>query len=171
MHRGRPVVYNPVMNFSTPLAFDQEIALFLATARTAGLATTDGDGFPHACNIQFVSDAGLKLYWVSSPSSAHSVNLTIRPECAITVYAHDDRAENIHGLQMHGLAEEITPQDAPRWNDTFDRYTDKFAFVKSNPQLMKAVENQSFYCFAPTWLRWIDNRVRFGFKIEKSFEE
>jgi uncharacterized protein YhbP (UPF0306 family) len=158
------------MSTAPNLSFDQEIAVFLATSRTAGLATTDSEGCPHACNVQFVSDEAMRLYWVSSPSSAHSVNLTIRPECAITIYAHDDRAEVIHGMQLHGTVESVEPGE-PIWNDIFDRYTEKFAFVRSNPQLKAAVENQSFYCFTPSWLRWIDNRVRFGFKVEKSFEE
>ncbi|NJL30135.1 MAG: hypothetical protein HC898_00075 [Phycisphaerales bacterium] len=30
----------------------------------------------------------------------------------------------------------------------------------------KAVESQSFFCITPMWVRWLDNRKGFGFKVE-----
>ncbi|MEM7576896.1 MAG: pyridoxamine 5'-phosphate oxidase family protein [Planctomycetota bacterium] len=146
------------------LAFDQEVSLFLATCRTATLATVDAQGAPCAANVQYASDADFRLLWVSSPNSVHSENLQSEPRVALTAYAHDDRAENIHGLQMRGVASALEPRDAPP--QAFEQYTAKFAFLASNPQLRAAVEKQRFYAFTPTWLRWIDNRVRFGHKVE-----
>ncbi|MEM1446947.1 MAG: pyridoxamine 5'-phosphate oxidase family protein [Planctomycetota bacterium] len=150
------------------LAFDQEVSLFLATCRTATLATVDTDGGPCAANVQYVHDTDFRLFWVSSPESMHSVNLQHEPRVAITVYAHDDRAENIHGLQMRGVAGVVEAGEPTQ--SAFDLYTDKFAFIAANPQLRAAVEKQRFYEFTPTWLRWIDNRVRFGHKVEISLD-
>ncbi len=151
------------------LSLDQQISVFLATCRTASLATADREGAPHAANVQYVQDAKLNLYWVSSENSAHSRNLAARPQTAVTIYAHDDRAAHIHGLQMHGTAAALS--DPADCNAAWELYTAKFAFVAANPQLRAAVEAQTFYCFTPAWLRWIDNRRGFGFKVEKRLDE
>lgn len=156
------------MTLPDRLAFNQEVALFLATCRTASLATVDADGAPANANVQYATDDALNVYWVSSPSSQHSVNLERERRVALTVYAHDDRAENIHGLQVRAEAEAIEPGEPTQ--RAFDLYTAKFAFIAANPQLRAAVEKQRFYVARPTWLRWIDNRVGFGHKVEMSVD-
>ncbi|MEO1235346.1 MAG: pyridoxamine 5'-phosphate oxidase family protein [Planctomycetota bacterium] len=150
------------------LAVDQEIELFLATCRTASLATVDADGQPHAANIQYVHADGWCLHWVSSPSSAHSQHLGANPRAAITVYAHLDAPDTIHGLQLHGEVDLVIAHGQAQWHDVWDRYTAKYAFINSLPQLRAAAEKQRFYRFRPTWMRWIDNRRGFGWKVEKT---
>jgi uncharacterized protein YhbP (UPF0306 family) len=152
---------------TTSLDLEQEIAVFLATCRTASLATVDPDGRPHAANVQYVSDDGWNLYWVSSPGSDHSRHLAERDRAAVTVYAHDDRPERIHGVQMHGHVDQVIAHGQDAWNRVWERYVAKFQFIQSMPQLRDAAERQKFYRFAPTWLRWIDNRKGFGWKVEK----
>jgi uncharacterized protein YhbP (UPF0306 family) len=147
---------------------DRDIQLFLATCRTAALATVDDAGRPHAANVQYALRDGIDLLWVSSPSSAHSQHLLARPDAAITIYAHQDDAANIHGLQMHGSVQAIAG-DTPEWNRAWEQYTRKFAFVASHPQFAEAVRSQAFYQFKPSWLRWIDNRRGFGWKHEVDF--
>jgi len=143
-----------------------EVELFLATCRTATLATVDADGSPHAANVQYAHGPGLCLLWVSSPDSQHSQHVQSRADAAMTVYAHDDEAAHIHGLQLHGRVERIEGEAA--WNDAWERYTAKFPFVVSMPQLRQAIEGQAFYRFTPNWVRWIDNRRGFGWKVEWS---
>lgn len=151
------------------LAFAQQVSVFLASCRTASLATVGRGGQPCGANVQYVHDDDFVMYWVSSPTSQHSENLTADPRAAVTVYAHDDRAESIHGLQLRGSVAAVRAErNDAEWNRVWELYTEKFAFVASNPQLRAAVEQQRFYAFTPTWLRWIDNREAFGFKVEKS---
>lgn len=146
--------------------FDQEIGLFLATCRTACLATTSESIEPCAANVQYVQDDAMRLHWVSSEDSDHSRNLAAKPLAAVTIYGHDDRAMNIHGLQMRGTVERI--DDESQWNMVWELYTAKFAFVAAMPQFREMVEKQKFYRFTPVWLRWIDNRRGFGWKVEKT---
>ncbi|MEM7624621.1 MAG: pyridoxamine 5'-phosphate oxidase family protein [Planctomycetota bacterium] len=156
---------------SDAFSFDQEIDLFLATCRTASLATVGrlgGDaGQPHAANVQYAHDASWCLYWISSPDSAHSQHLAAHPRAAVTVYAHQDVPELIHGLQMHGTVDLVIEHGQAEWHRVWELYTRKYDFVRSVPQLREAAEKQKFYCFRPTWVRWIDNRKGFGWKIEK----
>lgn len=151
---------------ANPFDLDQ-VRLFLRTSRTAALATADPDGQPHVANIQYASDDDCRLLWVSASKSEHSQHLSQRPDAAVCIYAHDDRVSNIHGLQMRGRVLAIEP-DTSEWHDAFEEYTARFTFATSMPQLRSAIEKQTFYRFTPTWMRWIDNRVEFGFKTEWS---
>lgn len=148
-------------------SFNQEIDLFLATCRTASLATVGADGRPHAANVQYAHDAAWRLHWVSSPESEHSQHLAANPHAAVTIYAHHDTPELIHGLQLHGQVDRVVAHGQAEWNEVWETYTAKFAFVNSVPQMRAAAERQKFYRFRPTWLRWIDNRKGFGWKVEK----
>ena len=151
-------------------AFADEVAAFLAEHRTAGLATADADGTPHAANVQYAFDpADFSLWWVSSPGSLHSRHLLARPACAVTVYAPVDDRTQIHGVQMHGRVDPPLQLTDAGWAEAFERYADRFPFVRDDAKMRAAVESQALYRFAPTWLRWIDNRRGFGFKAEAEF--
>jgi uncharacterized protein YhbP (UPF0306 family) len=141
----------------------QEVSAFLAVCRTATLATADRDGRPHAACVQCVADPRWRLAWVSAPGSLHSKHLMDRPDCAVTIYGHDDRPEHIHGVQMHGTATTIEGDDRAA---ALELYRGKFPFVVDEP-FASAIDKQGVYRFTPTWLRWIDNRRGFGWKIEQ----
>lgn len=147
-------------------SIDRDIEACLACCKTASLATADALGRPFAANIQYAHDAAYRLYWVSSEAAQHSENLENRADAAITIYAHLDSPELIHGLQLHG---QVAPLDRAAAEDTLPLYTAKYPFV-ADPPFSEAVSRQRFYCFTPTWLRWIDNRRGFGWKIEKTFD-
>jgi len=120
---------------------------------------------PHAANVQYVHDQAWKLYWVSKDDTRHSRQCAENPNVAATIYGHDDRAERIHGLQLRGTVAPIT--DKGEWNRVWELYTGKFTFIRSMPALQQAVAAQTFYALTPTWVRWIDNRREFGFKVDK----
>lgn len=143
----------------------QEAAVLLARCRTASLATVDADGHAHAANIQYAFDDQLNLYFVSSPNAAHSQHIGANPAVALTVYDHQDSEPAfIRGLQLHARATPVT--DAVERANALALYTARFPFIATDPRLAAAVEQQSFYKLTPTWLRLIDNRRGFGWKIE-----
>lgn len=154
--------------------FDGQVGLFLATSRTLGLATCGADHRPHAVNVQYahVPDAarlavdGWRLYFVSSPNSLHARHIAENAAVAATVYGHDDQAGHIHGLQLVGVAE-VLPDESDAWHHAWDLYIQKFTFVAAMPDFRRRVKDQRFFCITPHWLRWIDNRRGFGWKVEK----
>ena len=154
-----------------PPDFDLLITVrqFLDQTRTASLATVDDAGRPHAANVQFARDEGdsLDLLWVSSPRSTHSSHIEKRQQVALTIYAHDDAAANIHGLQLHGTATAVPEHEG--LVTCWEPYTQKYPVVLEMVQIREMLEQgtQLFYRFTPTWLRWIDNRVHFGWKVEE----
>lgn len=148
-----------------PIDILAEAAELLTDCRTASLATVDEDGKPHAANIQYVHDDRLRLYFVSSEDAAHSRHAAARPDAAVTVYHPDDtEPATIRGLQMHGQVNAITDE---REQDTaLAQYLSKFSFIADSHKLRGAVERQTLYGFSPSWLRLIDNRRGFGWKME-----
>lgn len=150
------------------LSIDQQIETFLATCKTASLATVDTHGMPCAANVQYAHGKGWRLYWVSSISSMHSVNIEKHgADAAITIYAHQDSPEQIHGLQLRGVAKLL---DGGEIDHAYQLYAAKYPFV-TGPPYDKAMKLQQFYCFTPSWMRWIDNRNGFGWKVEKSLAD
>jgi uncharacterized protein YhbP (UPF0306 family) len=107
-----------------------------------------------------VSDEALNLYWLSHPESAHSQHIAERPAVAVTAYAAFREPSEIRGVQLHGEAALAPP-------DEFDRlwtlYCGKFSYAARFEQ---RAMSERFYRLRPTWARWIDNRVRFGYKLE-----
>jgi len=156
---------------SEPCEFDLLVTVrqFLDVTRTASLATADEHGRPHAANVQFAreEEQSLTLVWVSSPNALHSIHIAGRPEVALTIYAHDDSAANIHGVQLYGIAAAVPEHDG--LTTCWEPYTRKYPFVTTMAQVREMIEEgrQVFYRFTPHWLRWIDNRQRFGWKVER----
>lgn len=145
-----------------------EARRLLAACRTASLATAGADGLPHAANVQFVVDDSLNLYFVSSAQSLHARHIAARPQVALTVYDHDDTDPgNLRGLQIHGLCRQVAADQRPL---VWRLYVRRFSFVESSPALRAAAEAQPFFQVTPTWIRLIDNRRGFGFRIEQSLD-
>ena len=159
--------YNVAMNPDS-VEFNNLIRSFLQTSRTASLATVSADGRPSVCNVQYTQDDEFNLYYVSSQHSEHSVNITNDANVSVAVYAHDDRAQNIHGLQIKGEAHALS--EAADCNAAWEFYTSKFAFAAALPQFAKIIQQETFYKITPHWLRWIDNRKEFGWKVEKTLQ-
>jgi uncharacterized protein YhbP (UPF0306 family) len=140
------------------------ISAFLGQWRTASLATVDDDGRPHAANVCYVHQRDpLVIYFVSSPDSAHSRHIGRDGQAAMTIYAETADPMQIHGLQCHGMCARIDNVEARR--RAWELYLGRFPFAAA-PALRQRIDAEAFYQFTPTWLRWIDNRVRFGFKVE-----
>jgi uncharacterized protein YhbP (UPF0306 family) len=143
-------------------SIEQEVRVFLAVCRTATLATVDDEGLPHAANVQYACDDAWSLVWISSEKSAHSQHLVHRLRAAVTVYAHQDSPAEIRGVQMHGI---VTIERDEQRDVALHLYRSKFPFVIEEPY-RTAMSKQTLYRFTPSWLRYIDNRRGFGWKVE-----
>lgn len=63
-----------------------EARALMGASRYATLATADVDGTPWATPVYFSHDGYRDLYWVSSPSARHSVNIAERPQVGLVVF-------------------------------------------------------------------------------------
>ncbi len=142
----------------------QTIRVFLEAQSTLALATVDERGNPQIAPLFYVSDAALNLYWLSSTTSRHSLNLTAHEQVAATIYPAVWAWNDIRGLQIEGTASAIT--DKTTREAILTRYRQKFDLPAAFDTQIAA---STLYRLTPTWIRWLDNGVRFGYKIEVNF--
>jgi uncharacterized protein len=139
----------------------QLIQAFLDTQSTMALATINPDGQPQVAPIFYVADERLNLYWLSSPSSRHSINLVLNPKVAATVYPSVWQWNDIVGLQIEGEARPIGDERIREQILTI--YLRKFQLPGEFDSIISA---SILYSLKPFWLRWMDNSVQFNYKAE-----
>lgn len=76
----------------------------LAQHRYLVLGTADPSGSPWVTPLFFVADGPDTLFWVSSPDSRHSQNLTHRPVVAITLFDSDAPIGKAEALYLQATA-------------------------------------------------------------------
>jgi uncharacterized protein len=133
----------------------------LESETTLALATVGEDAAPAVAALYYWSDEGLRLYWLSSPESRHSRNLVHVPRVAVSVHAAASRWEEIRGVQMEGLAEVLA--DGSEQSAVIPAYRAKFGL---GAEMDGAIAASSVYVFRPSWVRYLDNAMGFGFKFE-----
>ena len=141
--------------------FNQLIRAFLQTQSTFALATVNADGSPQIAPLFYVADERLNLYWLSSPSSRHSLNLVRQPRVAATVYPSVWQAADIVGLQIEGEARTIGDERIREQN--LNLYLRKFQVP---PEFDSLINASTLYMLTPQWIRWMDNSVEFNYKAE-----
>ena len=139
----------------------QSIRDLLESQSTMTLATVDEHGVPDATPLFYLLQDDMTLYWLSSATSRHSVNLCRQPQTAVSVYVSVSRWELIRGVQMEGTAREVT--DRKRCEEVISAYRNRFQL---GAMLSLAISQSSVYEFRPAWLRYIDNSRGFGYQIE-----
>jgi hypothetical protein len=139
----------------------QVVRAFLEANSTLALATVNASGQPECAPVYFVSDDTLNLYWLSSVTSRHSVNLAARPAVAATVYPAVWGWEDICGLQIEGAAQPV--RDDRVREQILILYLRKFQLPEA---LDAAITSSTLYVLRPAWIRWLDNSVSFGYKAE-----
>jgi nitroimidazol reductase NimA-like FMN-containing flavoprotein (pyridoxamine 5'-phosphate oxidase superfamily) len=134
------------------ISTDDRIRALLERENTLVLATTANDGTPAATPLFYYSDGERNLYWLSSPDSRHSRNLSARPRVAVAIFAQVVDWTEIRGVQMEGVAEAVT-EPATR-AAILAQYRRRFAL---GPELDEVIGRSTMYVFRPAWWRNIDS--------------
>ncbi len=145
----------------------------LAYLRDHHVATlaSHGSGFPWASAVFYVND-GFTLYFLSSPTSRHCLNLAENPHVAATVQEDYSDWPKIKGVQLEGTASEISGEE-----ETAARklYGEKFPIVgklgKAPAVIVKAMAKVRWYKVVPHRLYFIDNSANFGHRDEIALPE
>ena len=154
----------------------ERIARFLAAHTTMTLATVGPDGSPAAAAVFYAHDDALNLYFLSEERTQHGQNMLASPLVAATVQADGQDWRAIWGVQMRGTASLVAAGELAHAAAVYGR---KYAFVAAllagsgGPGLLGLpstlagpLAKARFWVLRPSWLRLIDNTVRFGFKEE-----
>lgn len=84
----------------TQVSFQQFIANYLSKGKHMQLATLAGEQ-PYLCTVSYVYDEAGNLYWMSSRSTRHSIELLAHPKTAVAIVP--DPKQKL-GAQLTGVA-------------------------------------------------------------------
>jgi len=153
----------------------ERIARFLAARTTMTLATVGSDGAPAAAAVFYAHDDALNLYFLSEERTQHGQNMLASPLVAATVQADGQDWRAIRGVQMRGTASLVAAGELAHAAAGYGR---KYAFVATllagsgGPGVLAGpLSKARFWVLRPSWLRLIDNTVRFGFKEEWTLDD
>ena len=148
----------------------KNILQYLERHHTLSLATV-GEGLPHAATVFYVN-LGFNLYFLSSPASRHSLNISCHPEVSATIdedYAH---WRCIKGIQMESTVKAV----GGIWENGrlalafVKKFPDVADFFASPQQLgektWSKIKETRFYELTPTRIHYIDNELGFGHREE-----
>lgn len=149
------------------MTFDRRTPIlnYLRDHQVATLATCGTDDL-WAAAVFYVND-GFTLYFLSSPTARHSVNLAQNPRVAVTI--QEDYADwlEIKGIQLEGAAGEISGVEEERARRL---YGQKFPVVGKLAQapaaIVKALAKVRWYKIVPHRLYFVDNAVGLGQREE-----
>lgn len=115
---------------------------------------------PHAVTLFFAHDDELNLYFVSHPKSAHCRHLMQSSAVAATVFSTPEMWQQVRGVQIRGQCNPVSLDDSTAVQELL------FAKITGMSEIERHVRMCRFYKITPSRLRWIDNSVRFGHKVE-----
>ena len=142
-----------------------QVHRYLRDHNVATLATSSS-GNLWAAAVFYVSD-GYTLYFLSSPTSQHCLNLAVNPHVALTI--QEDYADwlEIKGVQMEGVVSELSGTEEERARKL---YGEKFPVVGMLAQapaaIVKALAKVRWYKVVPLSLYFIDNSAGLGHRDE-----
>jgi nitroimidazol reductase NimA-like FMN-containing flavoprotein (pyridoxamine 5'-phosphate oxidase superfamily) len=134
------------------ISIDDRVRALLERENTLVLASTADDGTPAATPLFYYADGETDLYWLSSPDSRHSRNMSARPRVAVAVFAQVTDWREIRGAQLEGVAQAVT--DPAVRAAVLPQYRRRFAL---GAELDEAIERSTLYVFRPAWWRYIDS--------------
>jgi uncharacterized protein YhbP (UPF0306 family) len=119
-----------------------------------GTLATCANGVPHASSIEYVSD-GLNLYFSTNPQTQKAINIRANNLVSLTVDEDYPDWTTIKGIQMQGIAQEVTnPEELDR---ALEVYVAKFPFVKKFPP-----SPNRMYKITPSQIWLLDYEKGFG---------
>jgi uncharacterized protein YhbP (UPF0306 family) len=137
------------------------VAALLGEETTLSLATTGEDGQAYVAPLFYIVDIELSIYWLSSRSSLHSLNLARTPRAAASVYRSVESWRKIRGVQLRGAVRKVT--EPKRRSALIKAYCERF---KLGRVLRPVLRPSTLYCLEPEFFRYIDNARSFGYKFE-----
>lgn len=75
------------------------------------LATADDVGVPWATPVWFATDDARTLYWVSSPETRHSRNISARPQVGIAIFDSTQVPGTGKGVYLSAVAAPVPPDE------------------------------------------------------------
>lgn len=123
------------------------------------LGTVD-DGGVRVCDVIYIYDEDLSIYWMSDPEARHSKAIVANPQVAGTITVSGQGEDNL-GIQFEGNAEKI---EGARWDLAKKHYAKR---KKSEPaETDDVLDGDTWYVLRPKRIELIYEK-HFGFDKQK----
>jgi len=137
------------------------IRALLREQSTLALATTDELGEPWVTPLFYIVDDDLTLFWLSSKTSLHSINIKRLPRASISVYRQAESWKDIQGVQMRGSITIVA--DKRRRSHLIKTYCRRFQL---GAVFNLVISRCDLFAFRSEFARYIDNSRMFGTRTE-----
>jgi uncharacterized protein YhbP (UPF0306 family) len=149
---------------SAPLR--SRVLAFLGEHHVMTLATAGSEG-PWAAAVFYAYEecekAGMRLYFLSSPTSRHAECLAADPRVAATIQRDYDDWPGIRGLQISGTARAVAPEDEARVRALYQQRYPLVGGGAGVPRaIMEALNKIRWYELVPEDIYLIDNTLGFA---------
>lgn len=139
----------------------ERVLAFLGEHHVMTLSTVGKDG-PWAAAVFYVND-GLKLYFLSAPTSRHAEHLAADPRAAATIQRDYDDWPGIRGLQLAGTVRAVAREDEARVRALYQRRYPLIGGGAGVPRkILEALDRIRWYEFVPDDIHFIDNTLGFA---------
>ncbi|MFP4145338.1 MAG: pyridoxamine 5'-phosphate oxidase family protein [Phycisphaeraceae bacterium] len=138
---------------------------FMQSIQVISLASVDDEGLPYAANLYFASDHDLTLFFLSDPHANHARHVQLQPEVAVTGFTTAKMWQQVRGVQIRGRCQRLSGNQR---DAAWEIYLAKFPHMQEVEQMARDCD---FYRITPWWIRWSDNSVRFGYKVEMDWPD
>jgi len=108
------------------------------------LATSENNE-PWVCNVFYISDKDLNLYFLSGKKTTHSQHIKKNNPVSVSIYDHESNFDGVHGAQMTGTVKELGLLAAMKVLPKFK----KVFGVKLTKVDLKETMGSRFYKFTP----------------------
>lgn len=136
----------------------QPVLDYLASQKTATLATASLDGAPHASTFMYVND-GPAIYFWARPMSTTAQHIQANPRVSFAIDEYAEDWNKAKGIQGDGEGQLVS--DGEEIGRVVGLFADRF----TSPSSGASTTNITFFRITPKHLQFIDNdgqRVSFG---------
>lgn len=144
----------------------RENALAYLRAHNVMSVATNGPEGLWAAAVFYVND-DFVLYFLSAPTSRHSVNIAANPRVAVTIQQEYDDWRAIKGIQLEGVVSRLEGLEQAR---AILLYGKKFPIVaniaRAPTEIAQAFARVAWYRITPTRVCFVDNSQGFGHRDE-----
>ena len=127
------------------------------------LATHDAGGV-WACDVIYIFDDNLNLYWISDPNARHSKAITEHPAVAGTITVSGQGDDNL-GIQFSGTARRLKGPNLRLMIRHFKKRK-KVELPKSAKDVLNFLEGDMWYELRPSHIELIYEKM-FGFEKQR----
>ena len=126
----------------SPLPLKQLISDYLNKAQLMQVSTCINNQ-PWTCTVYFAFNEQLELYWISTPTRRHSIEISKNGSVSGTIVLSHSYGEKVRGLQFEGTA--LVINDPEQIKKEFTYYGNKYNCLERSERIINGSDKHKLY--------------------------